>query len=217
MVAPQLGQDSGADIGLLTAIPGQTVHEAQHRTGEAADIDRRQTARKVVQVDARNADLIGSLQAISLRDRHVVIPTHAEPRLQNQRRAEGACVIRRRANYVLSAGAAKASAGVRAAIDAVGVGVEDLRALKTEAIRQDILVADVVVDLSVEGLRFLYAHFVENVIGVSKRITGRSGRSSWDVGGLKETQKLFGNRTDPVGTDHIHGAIATELRAPNPF
>src|SRR2546428_441018 len=189
MVAPQLGQDCGTDIGRFAAIPGQTVHEAQHRTGEAAYIDRCQTARKVVQVDARNADIIGGLQAISLRDSYIVIPTHAEPRLQNQSGAEGPRVVRRRANGVLGAVAAKASGGVRAAIDAIGIGVEDLRALKTEAIRQDILVADVVVDLGVEGVCFLDAHLVENEIGISKRVTGRSGRSSWDVGSLEETQK----------------------------
>src|SRR5262249_46379709 len=114
------------------------------------DIDRRQAARKVVQVYARNADISGGFQSIGLRDSYVMIPAHAKPRLQNQGRAEGARVVRRRTDGFLCAGPAKAGAGVRAAIDAIGGGVEYMRLLEAETIRQRVLFVDVVVDLGIE-------------------------------------------------------------------
>src|SRR5262245_60645795 len=135
-----------------------------------------------------------------------MIPTHAKPRLQNQGRAEGARVIRRRADGVLGAGPAKPTAVVRAAIDAVGGGVENLGLLEAEAIRQSVLVVDVVVDLGVEGVRSLFAHLVEDEILRPKSRTG-------DVGGLEEGQELFGDGADAAGTYHVQDAIATDLLA----
>ena len=207
MVAPELGQDDGTDIGLFAAIPGQAVHETQRRSREASDIDRRQPARKVVEVDARNADFVGSLQAISLRNGYVVIPAHAEPRFHNQSRAESVRVIRRRADGVLRAGSAKAATGIRPAINAIGIGVENLRLLEAKAIRQDILFVDIVIDLGVESVRRLNAHFVENEIGGGERCAS-------DVGSLKEIQQLFGDRANAIGANHVQHPVATDLRAP---
>ena len=50
------------------------------------DIDRRRTARKRIQVDARNADLVGEVHPVRIRNRDVVVRGSTDPHFLDQRR-----------------------------------------------------------------------------------------------------------------------------------
>src|SRR5262245_36001799 len=142
----------------------------------------REAARKLVRVNALDTDLVGGFQSACDSGRNVVIPAHAESHIQDQGWVEGARVVARRADGFLCAAPVEAAAGVRAAVDAKGAGVEDLRSLEAESIGKVILLTDAGVHLDVKGVGILFAHLVEDIVWRAVHVTRRAECSSRDIG-----------------------------------
>ena len=90
VTAHQLGH-CGRDIpGLLGPIPWLAGRESQERVGIAADEDRGQAARELVDIRARDADVGARGQPVAFRPRDVVVVVHAAANVHDHRVAEHA-------------------------------------------------------------------------------------------------------------------------------
>ncbi len=92
--------------------------------------------------------------------------------------------------------AAGKAAVARPAIYAVGARIEDVRPLKAEAVREAVFTSDAIVYLGVKGVRLVYAHAVEDKIGLRKR-------GPREVRAGKEAKQLRSNRADAVRADYV--------------
>ena len=104
-------------------------------------------------------------------------------------------IVCRRADRVLRAAPGKAAIGWPT-VDAVGAWIEDFRLLEAEAVREDVLIVDVIVYLGIEGMGLLYPHLAEYEVGLSKR-------GSRNIRPRQKTKQLLSNRADAVSTDHV--------------
>ena len=84
VIAPHLRRGRRHRPGALFAVPRQRRLEADQVVAVAADVDRRDAAGKVVQVDAFDAEILRRRQSVVLADRLIVMVRAAEADLLHQ-------------------------------------------------------------------------------------------------------------------------------------
>ncbi len=205
VVAPDLGEGGDHVPRSLRAVPGQAGREANHGVRiPVVDLDAADTAREVVEIGSRDPELGGGLEPFALGHRGVVVVAHARPHVEDRARSEGVGPVDGGADGLVRSRAREAVVG-GTAVDAVGAGIEDLRALEAEAVGEAVPVRSLVVELHVEGLGGLLPHPQELVVVLPE--------GGGKVGSGEQGEDLPGQGADPARGDHV----AREGEPPRPI
>ncbi len=168
-----------------------------HRGAETAiDVDARQAAGPLIDVDAGNSDGGGCRGSVVAVQRIVVIVSDAYPELTDQSRREDPVVVDAHAVGLLDAGA------LERALRPTAGQAEDRRlighrAAVAETRTETPFVRRVVVHFDVEGIRVLRIRQQREIVVAWGRFARRLVRARHQV------HDLLGNRADPVGGDDV--------------
>src|SRR5262245_3994924 len=130
-MVPEDSSPVADEVGIrLSSNPWQTGGESDHRVGEAVDIDAYDATGKLVQIDARNADVFGSRQPGVLILGIIPIAAEAQPELGNEGGTEHMGVVDRARLSAIDSRSSE-PACFWPAIDAIQRWIEHFRPLKT--------------------------------------------------------------------------------------